>query len=330
MYNPYTNADFSSQIRSISHYHCEPSFPTAYYQVLQDENILHLGISNYYPSKPCYPLSDFFTPFSGAIECPNAEHHNFENPFGVSGRLHFNGLGSLYESGSQSGQTPVGFGGMNWEDAIDLILDDLLYSDAGGITINHPKWTGLSAKACCQILDHDSRILGIEFYNQSSEEDTIPTGWAIDTWDAVLKTGRKCFGFSVPDHSYNPIKGMNVLLSEPSKYNCLKAYRDGAFYGKVGTSNFAFTNISYSNGVLNCTVNSQAEISIITDSDKYTTNGTSASKSIDKDEYVYARIEAKTASDQIYSNPIFLDKQGEEIVEEHQLFGIKFAHYFHH
>lgn len=330
MYNPYANADFSSQIKSISHYHCEPSFPVAYYDVLANENILHVGISNYYPSKPVYPLSDYFVPFEGAIECPNAEHHNFGNPFGVSGRLHMNGLGSLCISGSPAGETPVGFNGLPWDEAIDIILDDLLYADAGGVTINHPKWTGISAKDCCQILDHDARVLGLEFYNQSSEEDdTIPRGWSIDIWDAVLRTGRKCYGFSVPDHSFNPIKATNVLLVNPSVYNCLKAYRDGAFYGKIGLTDFAFTSITYQNGVLSCTVNKQADFKIVTDSEVFTGTGTSISRNIDSDDYVYARIEAKTADDEIYSNPIFLDKPGTEITDERKSFGVNFAHYFH-
>lgn len=330
MFNPYSNANFSSQIRSISHYHCDPSFPEAYYKVLENENILHTGISNYYPSQPCYPLSDYFVPFEGAIECPNAEHHNFGNPFGVSGRLHMNGLGSLCRSGSPTGSTPIGFNGLAWEDAIDVILADLLYPDAGGVTINHPKWTGLSAKHCCEILDHDERVLGVEFYNQSSEEDdTIPRGWSTDVWDDILKTGRRCFGFSVPDHSYNPIRAMNILLTEPSVYNCLKAYRDGAFYGKVGLTDFAFTNIAYDGSVLNCEVNKNAQITIVTDTDTQTKNGTSASFEIDKNNFIYARIEAKTNDDSLYSNPIFLDKPGKEITNEKESFGVYFAHYFH-
>ena len=327
MYNPYSSADFTKQIPSISHFHDDTSDA---YAKLQEYGIRHLGISNYYPSKPEYPLSDYHTPFTGAIECPNAEHHNFGNPFGVTGRLHMNGLGSTFESGSPSGQTPVGMGGMNWADGVDLILADLIYEDAGGVTINHPKWTRMDAKACCTILDHDPRILGIEFYNQSSQEvENPPTGWSLDIWDQILKTGRRCFGLSVPDHSHDPIRGKNILLCDPTVYDCLRAYRIGAFYGKVGLTDFAFTGITYENGTLSCSVNQSATITIITDSDSYTASGTTASRSIGANDYVYARIEAKTANDEIYSNPIFLNKPGEEISDEREQFGVRFAHYFH-
>lgn len=322
MYNPYSNVDFSTteHIHGISHKHCTVQ---EQYEYLQSNGIRHLAISNYYPSKPVYPLSDYFTPYEGAIQCPNAEQHNFSNLFGVGVRLHMNSLGSFLETGSERGETPVGMHGLDWRAGIDMILADLQYEDGGGVTINHPVWTGLKAKDCCQILDYDSRVLGIEFYNQSSEESEN-NGWALDMWDTILRTGRRCFGFSVPDWSLEVIKGRNVLLASPTEYSCLKAYRDGAFYGKVGTTDFKFTNISYNNNVLDVSVDRDAQIKIITDSTNETLSGTQAEKQLNANDYVYVRVEAysQVDDDNIYSNPIFLNKQGKEIKDDSLNFAI--------
>jgi hypothetical protein len=69
-------------------------------QVFWDMGFGHLPLSNYYPSRPFYPLPDAFAKkHPAALGAPNAEHHSTTD----SG-FHFCTLGSLYTIGY--GQTP--------------------------------------------------------------------------------------------------------------------------------------------------------------------------------------------------------------------------------
>lgn len=329
MYNPYDTVNFGTvnYVHGVSHYHAET---VTNFTRLHNNGIQHIGISNYYPSKPCYPLADVYEPYPGMIECPNAEHHNFANLFGVGGRLHLNGLGSLRESGSPRGETPVGFDGEPWQDAVTSILNSLLYSDAGGVTINHPQWTGLKAKDCCEILDHDNRVLGIEIFNQSTEESG-GNGWDVDTWDEILTTGRKCFGFCVPDHSSEVIRGRNIILTtDKSVYDCLLAYRIGRFFGKAGLTDFKFTNIQYTDGYFSVSTDRTARIKIVTDQGETITTGTSATKQAGRNDYIYIRAEAYSEEDDdtIFTNPIFLDKPGKPLKDKGRIFAVEHAMFF--
>lgn len=329
MYNPYADIDFSSTkyIASVSHAHCTKQ---SVLDTLHNNGIQHVAISNYYPSEPCYPLSEYFIPYDEMIQCPNAEHHNFYNPFGVTGRLHINGLGSLFTSGSPSGETPLGMGGTDWKDGITQILAGLQFQDAGGCTINHPAWTGINAKNCCDMLDYDPRVLGIEIYNQSCEEyNDIPNGWAVDTWDIILKTGRRCFGFAVPDHQHeinNIVRGKNILLCDGSEYGCLKAYRKGCFYAKVGIGDLKITSIVYRNGVFSAHFNNAANVELVTDSFKKTFNNvTSISENVNIDDYVFVRLKITDSNDTLFTNPIFLNKQGTPLESRKNNIGIRIA-----
>ncbi len=138
-----------------------------------------------------------------------------------------------------------------WRDAVQAALDGdlkdetgrpiegLQYPDAGGITINHP---GLSVSNCVMLLDFDPRVLGIEFWNHKryfGAHKANNLGF-YELWDEVLRTGRRCFGFSVNDHYYYG-RGRNVLLVPPlAKLDmpererlALRAYRLGHFFGMV-------------------------------------------------------------------------------------------------
>ncbi len=141
-----------------------------------------------------------------------------------------------------------------WRDAFRAALDGTLrdengkpieglqYADGGGITINHP---GLPVAACLPLLDFDPRVLGIEVWN-----DHYPLGARrgadmgfYELWNAILRTGRRCFGFFVNDHRYYG-RGRNVLLVPPMQdlpmaereQNALRAYRQGRFFGLVSAA----------------------------------------------------------------------------------------------
>lgn len=329
MINPYekTNWNSDAQIISVSHAHTSmdslytPEQQQLMFQRVVNGGVRHFALSNYYPSQPRYPLSDYYTDIpQNAISCPNAEQHNFA----TYGNLHINSLGSFYETGSTRNyvdghweyNTPIGVNKETWESVFPKIFSTLQYSDGGGITINHPVWSSLTDFVVLNMLDFDERVLGIEIFNHSCEIIN-QTGWALDWWDKILLTGRKCWGFCVPDHTAEqgtvPWLGRNVLLvPEISEHECLKAYRNGAFYSRLGNTNLKFSNISLlENGTLNVETENATTIDVIIDEQKTSYSGNSVEVTIPSSA-IYVRIEANSSEDRIFSNPIiFKEKKGE-------------------
>lgn len=346
--NPYKDVSFNNRIPSVSHEHCRdlttaPTITAArIFNYLYRDGIRHFAFSNYYPSEPIYPIdnpsdpatiltgtqsSEFETLPSDAVGCPNAEHHDMN-----IGSLHINGIGSTFTSGSPKGSTPVGMGGRNWQTCFNSIFSELIYADGGGATINHPDWTdyygkNLKANTVMKMLDYDDRVLGIEIFNSTCDRDVSDTGFSIELWDTILKTGRRCWGFCVPDHdgenftlsdtSTPPIKhcpGRNVLLCEADEHSCLKAYRSGAFYGQIYNSDLAFTNIEYNDSTNNLSVVTigAEKIDVIIDGITTTYNSGNVSVTV-PDGSTYVRVVGYKAMqeerylgeyDMIFSNPI--------------------------
>lgn len=152
-----------------------------------------------------------------------------------------------------------------WRDAFRAALDGTLkdaegnpveglqHPDGGGITINHPPYARnipdsepvdppySRFKCYLEMLDFDSRVLGIEIWNAHEgfgRKDTL--GFHL-LWDDILRTGRRCLGFFAKDHFYSRT-GRNVLLM-PALPNApqsererlaLQLYRQGAFFGLLG------------------------------------------------------------------------------------------------
>ena len=103
--SPYADVqwDKTEYLHSFSHQHGHNP------QVLWDMGYRHLPLSNYYPSKPFYPLPEAFSSeHPDAIGGPNAEQHSV-----IDMGIHFNVLGSLYATGYghtpriQAGTAPV-------------------------------------------------------------------------------------------------------------------------------------------------------------------------------------------------------------------------------
>lgn len=252
---------------------------------------------------------------SDVIVSPNAEHHSFTNA-----PLHSNAIGSLYSSGNfdvhdlfktQEHGYAIGTG-LPWEVVFPKMLDQLLFADAGGITINHPVWSGLTFDQVIKMLDFDNRVLGIEVYNDTCATafGDPPAGWAVRLWDEILKTGRKCFGFFVLDHTAG--RGKNILLAPDfNEHACLKAYRDGTFFGALSGSGLRFSRISLQDNELSIALNGQAAIRIVTDrGEAQRTSGAEAMYRIPTDAagvpaISYVRIEAiDDSSEQLFSQPI--------------------------
>jgi hypothetical protein len=198
------------------------------------------------------------------IISPNAEHHSFTNS-----PLHANSIGSLYASGTfdvDKSFLTAKHGycagtGLPWEKVFGKVLDQMLFPDAGGITINHPTWSKLTFPQVCQMLDVDARVLGIEVFNNTCAlgYGDPNRGWAYQLWDDLLATGRRCFGLFTPDHAIG--KGQNILLvPEFNERECLRAYRRGAFYGAIEGTGLQFSNITLAGRTLFVALNRRGVI----------------------------------------------------------------------
>ncbi len=89
--DPYSQVkwDTVKYVHSFSHQHGHDP------QVLWDMGFRHLPLSNYYPSRPVYPLpGGFVEKYPDALGAPNAEQHST-----IDSGIHFNAIGSWYTTG---------------------------------------------------------------------------------------------------------------------------------------------------------------------------------------------------------------------------------------
>lgn len=321
MINPYSNVDWStySQIITTTHDHViDTNVSTTtkqHFDNLYNGGVRCFAISNYYPSAPMYPLSDYAEDIGGTvpvdiIEVPNAEHH-YLAVYGLTGNsIHMNSIGSMFSSGKPRGESPAGFAGGRVEDLVRDVTSQLLYADGGGLTINHPTWTYnqnlFSMDILKHILDIDERVLGIEIFSS--------TIWDVDLWDEILMSGRRCWGFAVPDHHHKSNAtwyGRNVLVvPELTQHECLRAFRNGNMYCKYANTDLKFTGIALDDGTLTASTNEPATIKFIGDGIVISETDNVTSASVNTDDLVqYVRIEAETATDRILSQPIMFSTQ---------------------
>ncbi len=203
------------------------------------------------------------------LEAPNAEHCKFLLADGRSvGSLHMCAPGSAYVSGTPGlhnrwNLTAHGYcpgSGEFWGTAIDRMIEKLVVPDGGGVTINHPTWSNLDRRLILEILDWDPRVLGVEALESGGYNSEH---W----WDWILSTGRQCFGFFVPDHNVrSPDFGVCVLVvPERTQAACLRAYRNGDFYGAAhGLGELAFTEISFDGKTLKASTDKPARFEVRT------------------------------------------------------------------
>ena len=255
------------------------------------------------------------------LEAPNAEHHSFLDENGKSiGRLHMCAPGSAFASGTFDAHNfarTVSHGycsgcGEFWGSAIDRMIAGLVHPDGGGVTINHPTWTLLDRALMLKLLDHDPRVLGIEVIEDGVNSENY--------WDWALATGRQCFGFFVPDWGLgNKIFGVNVLcVQERTVHACMKAYRDGNFYGaEKGLDELAFTRIAFDGRTVTAATDKTARLDVITARGvAKEVNGTEISWSVGRDadsqgpgHHVFARVKAYAvdgSGEVLYSQPFML------------------------
>lgn len=314
MKNPYKNVNWESddKIMSISHVHEINVLSDLY-----NKGVRHLPYSPYYPSDPNrhYPLSEKVANIpTDLMSSPNAEHTNTTNGYGE----HIIGLGSFFESGKPSGESPIGLND-TWQNGFKGILENLQYEDGGGVIIAHPNTLFVKERhlpTLLNYLDYDSRVLGIEVYNHSGMRyptiyKDIPNGIATHIWDDVLRTGRHKFGYCVIDHAGFDIEGWGLdlgrnmlLVPEATEHECLKAYRNGNFYGALSGNVIHFTTIQANETTVTATVDLPSTLKIITN-DGVVKEVVDESINYDvKDSDVFVRIEAYKDREILYSQPI--------------------------
>ena len=265
------------------------------------------------------------------IISPNAEHHGFTNS-----SCHICSPGSSFISGTFDARShyhlnqhgfPVGFGG-SWEEGFEGMIDGLVYADGGGITINHPTWfSRFSLDEVCAMLDFDDRVLGIEIYSDYSAnrdwfanpdfeppETESEVGFSTGLWDKILATGRRCLGFCVPDH--NVCKGGDwhgrsvLLIASFTEHDCLKAHRDGNFYGCLKDNGLSVTGFRASESEIAVTTNTEATIRFITEQGVASSaTGTQAVYSVPQKDgrpaVVFARVEiSDETGERLFLQPV--------------------------
>lgn len=278
-----------------------------------DAGVRSMAWSNYYDEEPSMPLNSYFgiTAPADAVGLANSEQHRLSDT-----NLHYCPIGSTQERyGTYT--VPVSVDN-TWRSLFTEALQLMTWDDAGGITLNHPQWTnvhggGMTEAELLQMLDFDKRVLGIEIYNHKTEYlPDPPSGWALDWWDSILSTGRRCWGFCVTDGyderiNPDPALGHSVLLiDENTDYKAAKAYRDGHFYGTMkADGTLRFLNISSDMTSVNVELNEPGEIKFYSEDGLEQTNTgvSTASYNVDSDQ-IFVRAEATNATgDRIFSQP---------------------------
>lgn len=194
------------------------------------------------------------------LEAPNAEYHSFTD---TPNSTHVACPGSqftccTFDRYLEYGLSKHGYGfgvGLPWREGFDRILDSLLFADGGGITINHPASSHLPISLLLEMLDYDPRVLGIEVFNHNDSVDFSES--AEPLWDVILSTGRQCFGFFVEDHNLDrKWKGKIIIITkDKTAHGCLKAIRQGNFYGAMIDNGLRFEYLNFDGKTLKAKTN---------------------------------------------------------------------------
>jgi hypothetical protein len=291
------------EVISTTHAHCRTDADLAILATYYD----HVAISNYWPSMPVYPLSAYFTTVpTNFLSSPNAEQVHLA---GLSASAHFCSVGSFLSRESEK-----------WDGTVYEMIDEakgtMQFSNAGGITINHPKSNdALSSVDIIDLLDNSSGIFAMEIYNANLfRNHGAETAYALDIWDEILATGRQIFGVAVPDHycQYWVSEGLHfgfchVMVGAKTEQEILSAYSIGRFYSSIYNDTLKFKNINYTTTAgFTVETTESATITFVTANGRSTpVTGTTATYTpVDGD--VYVRAEATNGTNTLYTNAVIL------------------------
>lgn len=250
------------------------------------------------------------------LEAPNAEHHWFSDhnvylhicaPGSFLATSHFDRKHEfgLHEHGYALGCPTT------WKTGLDAIFDALMIPDGGGAVIAHPHWSHLPISFMMEVLDYDPRVLGIEVFNYNNLDYTEN---AEVEWDHILASGRQCFGFFVEDHTMECWKGKCILLPEERTAEaCLRAYRQGRFYGAILGNGFKFEHISFDGRTLRAKCNKKM-IFQLTSAQGVVMDGYGSDEFVyqldekERDKHVFLRLTASdhVTREKLYAQPFML------------------------
>lgn len=279
----------------------------------------HLAISNYHASKPTVPIREIIQTLPGYdssmvirdsfLESPNAEHVYFDGT-----RAHLNSVGSFVTSGSDN--TGVGEGGFDGtvRDFVAETEQMLKYPNGGGVTINHPYWSGMTAAEILEIIELSDIVFAMEIYNAASEA-TNGKGYSLDLWDEVLSTGTQIFGTAVPDHAAEsafdwenlPFGFNHMLCVTETEQEIMLAYRKGRFYTTILNDDLLLKNFAIDDsGVMTFKASKTGTITVKTAARTQVfdavDNATFATAAND----VYVRVEMVSGDNRLFTNAIML------------------------
>lgn len=300
-HNPYQDIAWNStlQLKSVCHAHC---LNQAQFETLKS-HYDHLAISNYHPSAPTYPLAGRFSDVGDTLASPNAEHAYFP---GLSSHFHANSLGSFICT-TTNNPLPLTFA-----EFAKLEAQQKQYVGGGGITVNHPRWSGMTLE---QLTNRRfaQDVIALEVYNAGCERSNA-TGISTELWDGLLAMGYQMFAVAVPDHEaqYHPDEttygfGYNyMLVCNRSEAEILMAYRNGAFYCSTRDDGTRITGINFNGTTLQLETNVACTFKVITNQGETDfPEGLNFEYTVQEaDKYI--RVEAYHGDNRIWTNPIMI------------------------
>jgi hypothetical protein len=172
------------------------------------------------------------------------------------------------------------------------------------------------------MLDYDPRVMGIEIYNDYSAkkdwgevvfaegraEDEL--GCSVNLWDRVLSTGRRCWGFCVPDHSAKTSNWPGrciLLLDEFSDHAAMRAYRNGMFIACHYGTGVCVESLDVSERGISVTLDSKSDIYFISAQGRTEIKGSTSASYAIREGDVYVRVEVRHESgERLYLQSVIL------------------------
>lgn len=289
----------------------------------------HIAVSNYHASKPTVPMSEIIQSLEGFdasrdtipetwLENPNAEHVYFTDADSYVGssagsHLHLCSVGSYVTSGADN--TGVGEGGfdgtvMDFASAFEALRQ---FPNGGGITINHPVWSGIDAAGILRLLTVPN-VFALEIYNANCEHAN-GKGFALDLWDEVLSTGVQIFGTAVPDHEtegafwndHLPLGFIHLLCVTKSEQEIMLAYRNGRFYTTTGNDTLLLKMFDVDdNGLVTFKSTDTGTIKFVTAKRQVTVENNNVATFQSESGDVFVRAEIETEANRLFTNAIML------------------------
>lgn len=306
--NPYENLYWGgTQYITSCHAHCLTTI-----EGLIEAGYTALIPTNYRPPKPYYPPKYFYPDVPGIADYLAAPNTEIAANITATKAAHFCNPGSMLAVGTDSSATYNG----TLDDLINDCRNTRKGFRVGGVIVNHPSWSGLTAADMIPALQSYSDIIGIEFYNYGCELSD-GTGWALTQWDAILSAGIQCFGFAAPDHALETASGqtnrptgfIHVLPACPTDDALLMAIGNGRFYASLYNDGLAFTSIKKTTTKIqvsaSATTSSNPSIKFITATRNSTVSGLTGEFTFAATD-IYVRVEVTNGNNKLYSNAIFI------------------------